>query len=76
LEYLKENWSKWQANADRDRLYHLTISTSLENVGFPERVVLVAEYLHEKRDLYFDWHQFSRKGLTASEGFGINHGLE
>jgi hypothetical protein len=36
-----------------DKSGHLTISTSLENAEFPERVVSVSKYLHEKRVLDF-----------------------
>jgi hypothetical protein len=46
----------------------------LENAGLQERVVSVAEYLHEKRDLYFDWHQVAKKSWTAGQGFGRNYG--
>jgi hypothetical protein len=54
---------------DHDILVHLTISTSLENAKFPEKVVLVVKYLHEKRDLDFGWHQVSKKSLTIGQGF-------
>jgi hypothetical protein len=39
---------------DCDRSGHSVISTSLENAGLPERVVLVVDYLQEKRVLDFD----------------------
>jgi hypothetical protein len=46
----------WGANVDHEKLGHSIISTSLANVEFPKRVVLIVNYLHEKRALGFDWH--------------------
>jgi hypothetical protein len=46
----------------------------MTNVEFLEKVVSVAEYLHEKRGLDFGWHNVSRKSLTVGQGFGRYHG--
>jgi hypothetical protein len=61
---------------DHDKSGHSVISTSLEDVEFPERVVSVVNYLQEKRALDFDWHQVSRKSWIVGQGFGRNHGLD
>jgi hypothetical protein len=54
LEDLKATYSAWGANVDREKSGHSIISTSLENVEFPETVVSVVNYLQEKRALDFD----------------------
>ena len=47
---------------DCDIWGHSIILSSLENVKFPRKVVLVVvDANHGKRGLEFDWHQFSRK---------------
>jgi hypothetical protein len=60
---------------DHDKLGHSVISTSLADVAFPEMVVLVVNYLQEKRVLEFDWHQVARKSWTVGQGFGKNVAL-
>ena len=51
---------------DRDRWGHSTISSSLENVKLPRKVVLVVVIdNHGKRGLEFDRHQVSRKSWVV-----------
>jgi len=61
---------------DHDKLGRSIISTSLADVALPETVILVENYLLEKRVLEFDWHQVSRKIWTTGQSSSKNHGLD
>jgi hypothetical protein len=62
---------------DHDRWGHSKFSSSLANVKFPRKVVLVVvDDNHGKRGLEFDWHHVARKIWVAGWGSGKNHGQD
>ena len=61
---------------DHEKSVHSVMSTCMTNVGFPERVVSIVDYLQEKRALDFDWHQVARKSWNVGQVFGKNCGLD
>jgi hypothetical protein len=62
---------------NRDRWDHSTTLSSLENVRFPRKVVLVVvDDNHGKSCLEFDWHQVARKSWVVGPGSSKNHGHE